>query len=429
MGWLLKTWNSIVDFFSELIKKEEPIEPSTSAENSDFGAKVDWNEEETTYDVVVGDSGIGGKDKNGGEGSGGNDDDRGGDDNDKTDINSDGNDMEINEGGEEGDTRTEAEIILLSTQKDELKEEITEKLEELLGPAWDDNALKLDLGLSPFELYLEKKRMTEEREELIEVLTDEGWEQLENGFDIYLEVEIEETKRDFFGSRIFVDFEEMMDLFDSVADGLGMENTIWDEEEKIKEDKNKPINVPTLTDEEVFLLIDMAINEALLSKIEAEIGESPDGLKRVETGGLNDTYYAKALGYSRGKWCGYFVINCLETVLPGIYDFAAKRSAYKLYKYNSADKIQSSEGGYQPYSGDVFFYLDSDVSQPHQGIVLGSDENYMYTVEGNLGGMVKLRKRSYNDQDGLYFVMNNSGDNMLIDLSEYEFSSDDDSVE
>lgn len=57
----------------------------------------------------------------------------------------------------------------------------------------------------------------------------------------------------------------------------------------------------------------------------------------------------------------------------------------------------------------------------HIGLVLGSDENYMYTVEGNVDGMIKFVRRSYKNDSALTFVMNNSGDYMIMDLSGLDF--------
>jgi|GEM_PF-3776183 len=41
----------------------------------------------------------------------------------------------------------------------------------------------------------------------------------------------------------------------------------------------------------------------------------------------------------------------------------------------------------------------------------------MYTLEGNVGDMIKLVRRSYKHDPTLNFVMNNSGDYMVMDLS------------
>ena len=84
-------------------------------------------------------------------------------------------------------------------------------------------------------------------------------------------------------------------------------------------------------------------------------------------------------------WCAAFVSWCAGQagyVDSGIIPkFVACTSQYSLLL--NAGGVEHLEGsGYNPVAGDIIFYGTSR-ERTHTGIVISSDENYVYTVEGN----------------------------------------------
>ena len=145
----------------------------------------------------------------------------------------------------------------------------------------------------------------------------------------------------------------------------------------------------------------------------------------METGNNNDTSY----GTSGNDWCGYFVKYVIKNSVGYSQSFTPQSSTYKYETKVDEESKTNALDGYQPYSGDVFYYftdnnsdgLSDEGTRSHIGLVLGSDENYMYTVEGNVGGMVQFVKREYEGVEDLNFVMNNSGEHMSTNLSALDF--------
>ncbi len=222
VSFVTEVWTTVTNWFSTTFSGSGSGSDSSTTENNESSNDNDNSNDGTDDD----------KDNNSYANDNGNDQGKDGDVDNGGDVDKD-NDEEEGEEDEEEDennyeeTTLEAEIILESAQKEELEEEIAEQLDELLGPAWDDEWFLTNSGQTPFELILEKRRLLKEREALIEALTEEAWTQLENGYNICIDVDIEETGRDYFSSRVEVDYDEIMEAFDDIAEELGIENTLW----------------------------------------------------------------------------------------------------------------------------------------------------------------------------------------------------------
>lgn len=109
---------------------------------------------------------------------------------------------------------------------------------------------------------------------------------------------------------------------------------------------------------------------------------------------VNDTKYNHWYNMD-GAWCAMFVSWCW---------YHAGLSNDLLLKYCSctagrtwceSNGIFSYKKGYKPNSGDIIFFLSSGAS--HTGIVIYSDDNYVYTIEGNASNRVDVWRWSRND--------------------------------
>jgi len=129
----------------------------------------------------------------------------------------------------------------------------------------------------------------------------------------------------------------------------------------------------------------------LVQIAQAEIGNG-------ELGSNNSGYHVRR--YLNGKenlsWCAAFVSFCLkESGSDFGYKFSAKEifniAKKKGYKVNS------------PLSGDlVVFWRESKSSwKGHIGIIEKVDENYIYTIEGNVGKFPSKVKRFKYDKNNV----------------------------
>lgn len=109
---------------------------------------------------------------------------------------------------------------------------------------------------------------------------------------------------------------------------------------------------------------------------------------------VNDTKYNHWYNMD-GAWCAMFVSWCW---------YYSGLSNDLLLKYCNcvvgqdwciAQGIYSFKEKYQPKSGDIIFFLSSGSS--HTGIVVYSDDKYVYTIEGNASNRVDCWRWSKND--------------------------------
>ena len=69
--------------------------------------------------------------------------------------------------------------------------------------------------------------------------------------------------------------------------------------------------------------------------------------------------------------------------------------------YTFTEKLENNVSSYQkatnykPITGDIVFFLSSGMS--HTGIVIYSDDLYVYTIEGNTSDQVAIKRWSLND--------------------------------
>ena len=114
--------------------------------------------------------------------------------------------------------------------------------------------------------------------------------------------------------------------------------------------------------------------------------------KNKNTGNKNFTKYGKWYGINPGKWCAMFVswsahnsgIN--NDIIPY---FASVQIGMDWFKENNLFKYKEK---YTPKAGDIIFFKNNGASRT--GIVIASDGNYVYTIEGNTNHSVG--KRYYN---------------------------------
>ena len=116
-----------------------------------------------------------------------------------------------------------------------------------------------------------------------------------------------------------------------------------------------------------------------------------------ETGGQP---YWSAYGFtSRVAWCACFVQWCMNN--SGVSDLYAHsaNNAYcpTLTKWFSDNGRWASGGFTDMVAGDtIFFDWEGDGSPDHIGLVIGRDDTYVYTVEGNSGDAVRAKKYALN---------------------------------
>lgn len=121
-----------------------------------------------------------------------------------------------------------------------------------------------------------------------------------------------------------------------------------------------------------------------------------------------DTYFSEWYNPNWGKgtaWCACFVSWGLDQVKGyvngGLPKFAFVPDGVKGFingTVNIGGVVQNWEkgwrpAGYTPIPGDIiFFQFDEDIYADHVGVVYYVDGNYIYTIEGNSGNRVAIRK-------------------------------------
>lgn len=115
----------------------------------------------------------------------------------------------------------------------------------------------------------------------------------------------------------------------------------------------------------------------------------------IVEGDNNDTKYGEWYHLNNNAWCAMFVSWCW---------YFAGLSNNLLVKYCSCSAgrewceqkgIFNYKNVYKPVTGDIVFFLSSGMS--HTGIVLYSDDSYVYTIEGNSSNKVGIWRWSLKD--------------------------------
>lgn len=101
--------------------------------------------------------------------------------------------------------------------------------------------------------------------------------------------------------------------------------------------------------------------------------------------GLSNNILCKYQGCTAGmKWC----------TEKGIMHFVQNFDFGNVEMENGVSTKQYAED-YKPVTGDIVFFLSSGMS--HTGIAIYSDEEYLYTIEGNTSDQVAIKRWSLND--------------------------------
>lgn len=100
--------------------------------------------------------------------------------------------------------------------------------------------------------------------------------------------------------------------------------------------------------------------------------------------GLSNDILCKYQGcYAGMKWC----------TEKGIMHFVQDYTFTEKLENNVSSEQKATN--YQPATGDIVFFLSSGMS--HTGIVIYSDDLYVYTIEGNTSDQVAIKRWSLND--------------------------------
>ena len=105
----------------------------------------------------------------------------------------------------------------------------------------------------------------------------------------------------------------------------------------------------------------------------------------------NDSSYAKYMT-NDAAFCAAAVTYALtksgngNAITPYISVQTGAQNAIKSAASGKGVWHSASDTSYQPQRGDIFYNFDSG---GHTGVVLGSDENYVYTIEANTSSEFK----------------------------------------
>lgn len=108
--------------------------------------------------------------------------------------------------------------------------------------------------------------------------------------------------------------------------------------------------------------------------------------KNENSGKNNYTKYGKWYGINPGKWCAMFVSWCSYKGGANkdlINPFASVSIGMDWFKEQGLFK---NKNDYKPKAGDIIFFKSDGAS--HTGLVIASDNKYVYTIEGNTNNKV-----------------------------------------
>ena len=98
---------------------------------------------------------------------------------------------------------------------------------------------------------------------------------------------------------------------------------------------------------------------------------------------------------SHVEWCACFVSWCMNSAGHSEVRYSACQYGGLPYFKNNGKWADS--GFTDLAAGDVIFFdWEQDGYTDHTGIVIGRDNMYIYTVEGNMGDSVQLRQYEIN---------------------------------
>ena len=114
--------------------------------------------------------------------------------------------------------------------------------------------------------------------------------------------------------------------------------------------------------------------------------------------GEGGSIFQEAAGIGGAAWCAAFVCWCAEQAgCPNPHEVDCDRLRQYFIKKGTWHGISS---GYKPVAGDCIIYgYDTDSGTQHTGLVVRSDGNNIYTIEGNWSNRVCEKTITY-DGDG-----------------------------
>lgn len=129
--------------------------------------------------------------------------------------------------------------------------------------------------------------------------------------------------------------------------------------------------------------------------------------------GTNNQKYGEWYPNPRQPWCAMFVSWCwhhagLSTDLllkyqgcyAGMKWCTEQGIMHFVQDYTFGEELNGASStqygvDYQPQTGDIVFFLSAGMG--HTGIVIYSDDTYLYTIEGNTSDMVAIKRWTLND--------------------------------
>lgn len=157
---------------------------------------------------------------------------------------------------------------------------------------------------------------------------------------------------------------------------------------------------------------DYAKDISAIARTQLGVQENKDNFTTAEDGTIHYySRYGQWAGDAYEEWSAAFVNFCVHYAnIPQQYLPKSENVAQWIQQLE-AMSLHISKEGYTPKEGDLVFFLINEHSdgnsqiQPdtpaHTGIVTGADEQTLYTIEGNCGGMVQEEKYALNS-DNIY---------------------------
>lgn len=137
-------------------------------------------------------------------------------------------------------------------------------------------------------------------------------------------------------------------------------------------------------------LVNVALTQ--LGYHEGEGAKDRDGMNVTSEGNWTEYgYYCECDGFA---WCAMFVSWCARQArIP--WNVITDSRVARAYAFNLPFEYKED---YTPLIGDVVFFAEPEEEWSHVGIVLGTDDMGVYTVEGNSRDMVRLKYYKYDDE-------------------------------
>ena len=197
-----------------------------------------------------------------------------------------------------------------------------------------------------------------------------------------VEISVEDENED--APEVVVDGEEDViedsTVLDEVIDDISSENG---DEQLFSDHVDEDIDA-VVDDGDSAYAVGTSEAEAIVNVAKGEVGVSGRPNKYTRWyGKINDSY-----SY---EWCHAFVSWCADQagVADKVPKTAACRTGVTWFKNKGQWKARSS--GYIPSAGDIIYFdFNSDGTSDHVGIVTGSSNGRVYTIEGNAKDAVKV---------------------------------------